>query len=277
MAGSSSRPSATRARSARACSRVIVVGGAYDEFAGAACVEAVAQPGRRPAARPGHLRVGPVISAEAQQQDRGLHRGRQARGARLLVAGRRRRLAGDGYLRRARTSSSTCAPDAVIAQRRSSARCSRLPRRATSTRRWRSPTDSQLRADRRPLLAATRATSSGRAASSASATSTSTARSPAPSSAASRSAASRCPASATRPAGRTTCCSSWSREHHREHHAPRLRAARRLLETVEQRRTTTRAVPSPPGRDAAVREHDRRRHILAHARAACGQRRRIQP
>ena len=189
-----------------ACSRLIVVGSAYDEVVArlAAAVESlVVGPPHEPATvRPARdQRRGP-------RAHRGLHRRaasrRRASSSRARAPARRRPLRRAHGLRRRRRRTTPLAREEIFGPVLS------VFRAETSTRRWSSPSTPSSRSPAASTRA-TRATSSWRGASSASATSTSTARSPAPSSAASRSAASACPASARRPAGRTTCCSSCAR------------------------------------------------------------------
>ena len=172
-----------------AASRVIVLEAAHDEFV-RRLVEATRSLRVGPPEDPA-TRVPPVITAEARDKIEGYI----AQGKKEATLGRRRGAARGrpgpaAATTSPRTSSPACARTPSSPRRRSSAPSSPCSRRATSTRRWPSPTASATPSPAGSSAAARRR-SPACAASSASATSTSTAASPARSSSARRSAASR--------------------------------------------------------------------------------------
>ena len=200
-----SRPSATPGRSARPRRRLIVVEDVYDAD-------------RRPAGgghpRAGRSRrhagsdaqVGPVIDADAHKRILRTRSRRPPRQGRCPRAARRR--AGRGVLRAADRGRRSTTPTRRSPATRSSGRCSpsSAPRDIDEAIDLANATDYALTAgifSRSPAGDPQR-----RAPRCGPATSTSTARSPARSSGASPSAGTDCPASARRPAGPTTCCSS---------------------------------------------------------------------
>ena len=162
--------------------------------------------GGRPSAATWRSQVGPVIDEDAHKRVLPLRRGRRPRQGRVLVTARRR--ARRRLLRRPPIVVAVDDPDVPARPRRDLRPGADGPAGRRPRRGHRAGQRHRLRPHRRRSSPARRPPSAGPPPSCGPATCTSTATSPARSSAASRSAATACRASAPRPAGPTTCCSS---------------------------------------------------------------------